>query len=914
MRVGQALDCRVREFTPFTRYFKNAPSQNVILANDGSFVTVQEVFPLARNMRCNLYRIEKNGRYGVADHRGNIVIQAKYQDLWLVHSEFGGVGRDYLWLSVPNPDPEESDGYRAHYQQLIDIHSGMSLNQEALYGLSLDSFFEEMPEDSDGLFAVQPVAADGPQGYMSVMTGEMAIPAAFYRTQPFHAHRAIVAVTHEHAKALCAGDLPDHVKIGCKHAHLFGPKCDPEETPYDEALCNESQDESRYYGYGVIDSSGHFISRFDYDWISDYSEKLAIFRRVAWYDETEESLGYLDLDGHEILSGLIQAEPYDPQSGRMTAQFMDNATDTPYWARWDADGWMLTLDEEHPESEDNKAHEHVREAFVTPFILKDVDESGVYSKWLDLFLLRRIFTDSNGERHVFMLINDAGDIIWPPDWNHPCAQTDGVVVWPQNTCGFLKRVQFWSNLGQVMPWMVWMPWIQLIASTRAPEALVRKSYKLFNRIKRAQKAYIPPLAAYSGSRRIHYVRVGYGSKINTSPNNPGVYGRESAYGILNIDTGELLFRPGKYKTIYPLFDHLFAFEKDGRMGLMDDAKNIILSPKFERIEYDADHHRLGVTLESHYFESYDDDAQQSWGTIRWYNPETGRRIGNEDELWPLEHEDSNTLLSRTTQDIPVMEPDSDYVVRRLSDNSGHVLRDEVIKRSDPPHPTTDLQEQDHRVIRAMKGRTAVVNIHKQDNGLEMSLPDDFEDMSFDADSLEGEWVSKEPVPDHILQCFDPDITSKTWFEFDDGAEPLVGDSIACVRLGFESYYMTCDDQILSRIQVCTPDYGSRYVNGFAWIKPYGETYFIRADRNGPVEGSPQIYADQVLYRDGVFRFTAHFPSDTDGWKYVEILVNASGQIIWPRDWNKPCHNTNGNIVWPEGSCPKPSGTPQMRPN
>jgi len=33
-------------------------------------------------------------------------------------------------------------------------------------------------------------------------------------------------------------------------------------------------------------------------------------------------------------------------------------------------------------------------------------------------------------------------------------------------------------------------------------------------------------------------------------------------------------------------------------------------------------------------------------------------------------------------------------------------------------------------------------------------------------------------------------------------------------------------------------------------------------------------------------------------------INAEGKIIWPPNWNDPCTNTKGIVVWPEGSCKK----------
>ncbi|MBO4350121.1 MAG: WG repeat-containing protein [Proteobacteria bacterium] len=909
MRVGKSINCEVGSFVPLTRYFENASSKSVILANNGALVTVFDSFPNARWMACNLYRIERDSRYGIADMYGNVIVDPKYRDLWVVHSEYGGLKRQFLWVSVPNPGIAQRGGYRDTYQQLIDIRTGETLNHEALYGISLASFLEAMPEGSDGFFAVQPVAADGPQGYMSVLNGNVAIPAVFYQARPFKSHRAIVGVTYEHAQSLCQGKLPEHVRAGCKRAHLVGPQCNSNVVPYDVAACQTDQDERRYYGYGVIDSSGAFVSRFDYDWIGDYSGNVAIFRRVPWYSEELESFGYLDLDGHEILTGLVQAEPYDAATQTMTAQYRDPKSEIYYWSRFDAYGNMRSRGIEHPDSDVHQEYEVIREPFLSPFEVQNT-ESRVQSETLDTYSLRNIVTDDSGERHFFLMVNAWGNVIWPQNWNHPCADSHGILKWPDHACKHQKRLEslrtFLIDSGPARILQVLHPHWYILWSLVLQENILLWGYCIQKGYMQAVADFVPPLEAYAHERSAHYIRVGYGDNANHSLKNPGTYAHGRAYGWYHVQTGKMIFRPGRYKKIVPLFDRLFAFEQNGHIGLMTDQEAVVLEPKFLDVSFEPEKDWLRVVLYQYETPNPDDaEDAQVWDVYRWHDPKTGMRISRNDEMRISQADNSRQVLALNTRSIPTVDKDSIYRVIEVTDSFDEVWDEYLVdangKLYEPFDPTSEWRHHYHVVTKD----TAVVEmIHKNPEEDIMSMTDDMLDFSAEIEPMEGEWVSKEPEPDHILMCLDKKKKSPKWFEFDDGAQFLVGEGIACVRHEFESYYMTCDERILGHVQACTQEFGSRYADGHAWIKPYGEQQFVRVNRSGEPDGMFKLYADHVMYRDGVFRFTTHFPSPTDGWKYVEMVVDRSGKIIWPRDWDDPCHNTFGNVIWPEGSCIK----------
>jgi len=55
-------------------------------------------------------------------------------------------------------------------------------------------------------------------------------------------------------------------------------------------------------------------------------------------------------------------------------------------------------------------------------------------------------------------------------------------------------------------------------------------------------------------------------------------------------------------------------------------------------------------------------------------------------------------------------------------------------------------------------------------------------------------------------------------------------------------------------------------------------------------------------RSGLSAFEA-FGNVRDNWDEPYLgWINANGKILWPPNWNDPCTDTNGIVIWPEGSC------------
>ena len=103
-------------------------------------------------------------------------------------------------------------------------------------------------------------------------------------------------------------------------------------------------------------------------------------------------------------------------------------------------------------------------------------------------------------------------------------------------------------------------------------------------------------------------------------------------------------------------------------------------------------------------------------------------------------------------------------------------------------------------------------------------------------------------------------------------------------------------------EIVIPDLGDGpFLAGHAWV------YDIKARNYGLIDKKAnwvlpyRLTEEPKRQSDGLSRF--EIPQETEEWKYREGWINPDGKIIWPPDWNDPCHE-NDVIVWPEGSCEK----------
>jgi hypothetical protein len=176
----------------------------------------------------------------------------------------------------------------------------------------------------------------------------------------------------------------------------------------------------------------------------------------------------------------------------------------------------------------------------------------------------------------------------------------------------------------------------------------------------------------------------------------------------------------------------------------------------------------------------------------------------------------------------------------------------------------------------------------------------------------------EPQSWYELRCLDSHKYAP--FPFMDYGPQTLAEGLACVTLAetqdngdgnsleitSKNYFISCSGQKIVEVNDCRLD-ATRFVNDHAWIRAKGESTWKRYDKSGNVDGNFEIYAadsedphrmNARYESSGIYRFPTSRPSPKDGWKYLDILVNSEGNIIWPRNWNDPCHDTFGNIVWP----------------
>ena len=77
--------------------------------------------------------------------------------------------------------------------------------------------------------------------------------------------------------------------------------------------------------------------------------------------------------------------------------------------------------------------------FVTPFAVASYNG---YREYTDEEVARlrlgiqRLFLEDHPSGHsAFWLDANAGRILWPLEWNDPCAETNGAILWPEGACG-----------------------------------------------------------------------------------------------------------------------------------------------------------------------------------------------------------------------------------------------------------------------------------------------------------------------------------------------------------------------------------------------------------------------------------------------------------------------------------------------
>ena len=995
LKIGQSLRHSALEFRQFNQKSIHGHPESIFISNDNREITVFKKFPKAEHILHNIFRFQHDGFWGLADDTGKVIVPPVYRDIWIFEVTIDGSTKTLLWIEIPNPNPKQRQGFRASYQSLIDIQTGITLNKEPMYSLGIAALENDAPAN---LIAAQPVSADGPHGYMDLRTGEMRIPPKFLYATPFHDERAVVIVTHEHAKTLCKQELGKITQQSCKQPHAEKPPCVPHQMPYDAQACFIAEN-MEYYGYGVIDTNGSFISRFDYDYIQPFQSQKAVFKRTQKLNN-KASLGYMNTEGQEILYGYTEAAPFS-QPWATYIKYPHETYDTGWnWIDEQGTVYAIQVDENDviPPNSKSPSTPKPRLNFVAPFEIQGAVEVR-HSNELDTYTLKDPIVSHTGEYISSIIVNKFGHIIWPKHWDNPCTYTYDTVIWPDGACNIqksqhkIKKIldhllyiqldsqdtwRFSENLEHILFGhkqylshhmdKLTSDWITWFSSSLSWPSKLRNLFNLFSqtdifrlwnqisqKLSRIQAYQMPALEAYLSSDDSHYVRIGFGPRhVNLQmPDPPGVYASRHAYGILNADTGRVLFRPGRYAMVQHAIGNLFVFARDGYVGLMDAQENVLIAPRFLDISF---------ILQGQNTENWISNGSQ-WVQIIAQNlhaekshPTQNKPFLTKPKFEQSEHksfipsglilrvsvldETRNTEEEERIQDesIPVIRfyydavtglpkpefTDKSFVYRQmrhpiLTDwawdepqmTSDHwfVERIQTLKRS-----VTDPEPVYYEVLVDAKGQPAfpndlsvystVAHLHQNTAVIQLQQSSDL------ANPLE-------------LRCLD--TQKKAEIQFASFMPSSVREGAACVTklmpnqtpatdtantmgntvieenvssIQQQSFILLCQNTSLIEVESCSPSHVTPFIQGIAWIKPKGASTFQRINAQGQIVGSFEIKADKGVFHHGVYRFSTTVPSPENGWKYPEILVSTEGKILWPRDWHKPDAQHFGNIVYP----------------
>lgn len=992
LKIGRMLRHSALEFRQFSHKSVHERPENIFLSNDNHRITVFQKYPQAEHVLHNMFRFQHDGNWGIVDDAGNIIIAPVYRDIWLFEVLVDGIQKTFLWVELPNPDPAQRQGFRATYQFLIDIRTGITLNREPMYSLGISAFDGDVPSN---LIAAQPVAADGPHGYMDLRTGEMRIPAQFLYAMPFYDDRAVVLVTHEHAADLCRQKLKNAVKPGCSHPHISAPPCHPEQYPYDPQACFIAENMD-YYGYGVIDTDGALISRFDYDYIQSYHHQKAVFKRSR-STKPHASIGYMDIQGKEILYGYLEAMPFNSPYAAYVRQ-QDQDLDTGWnWIDTKGTVYAINVDPDNvlrqqpalPKSNVPRLN------FVTPFEIQGALYTE-HSDHLDTYILAEPIVSHSGDYISAIIVNENGHIIWPEHWNDPCSYSYDIVVWPEQACLMNRIRKSWIHFfEQILPiqnidllkhnyhhlfivrdkqdlydsiyytlysWALQFKSMNILDFSLsrliyyiAKIDVYRFLHNIFKRLSRIQTYRIPALESYISSDDGHYVRIGFGPRqTHYHSGNPGFYAARYAHGILNADTGRVLFRPGRFPEIRHAIGSLFIFGKDGLYGLMNTQADIIVPPQFLDIDFIV-------------------EGQQ---TTDW--------IPNGSVLVEQIHANRNADLTPAFVSPFVTMPKFKAVEHRPAVPKHILLRVSVFDKTDNPHSgNSAAQGEQIPVIRfyydALTGEpkpelTDKAFIYTQrknpllthepgDESSSSSVPQNWfieriqtirrslkdpEPVSYDVIvNAKGQPVfpgdlrfystvshlrrntaivqSMQPTdPGNPLELRCLDTQRKAAQSFASFMPSSVSEGSACIRqliqplhtdmenemqhslpvsqvsqIQENRFLTSCHKAKIVDVESCSSHHVTPFIQGTAWIKPKGAMTFKRINTQGQTVGAFEIKADKAVFHHGVYRFSTTVPSPESGWKYAEIIVSSDGRILWPREWHQPDADHLGNIVYPK---------------
>jgi hypothetical protein len=387
--------------------------------------------------------VRDRGKQGVMDFDGNWVIQPNYDTVELL------LGEDFEWSGrLCRTETYASGEGDLNRCQILTLDSG-----ESLSGLELSTCGIPKPL----LFPVGTVASAGLQGYMSGHWS-MTIPEQFRSASLFQEGRARVQVGVELAEQICAsarlGTSDDEVFAACEafdasasigwgfideEGHLISRFDYQSVESFSQGRALVMRDGLR----GYLDPAGKELIPLQFARASSFSDGLALVST----GDGEQSMSFIDRDGQTRLKDLCTAEPFSEGLA-----FVSPSCETEQGMGYvDVEG-RLVIPGLGP------GRFIAGQAWVRDPVAQGYGLINTHGAWMSAFRLRdepgrqldgvSFFTIPAGvipgDPYDKGFVNLQGELIWPPGWSDPC-QMNELIIWPNESSCRLGALPFSPN-------------------------------------------------------------------------------------------------------------------------------------------------------------------------------------------------------------------------------------------------------------------------------------------------------------------------------------------------------------------------------------------------------------------------------------------------------------------------------------
>ena len=409
---------------------------------------------------------ERDSR-GILDFDDNWIVEPHFEEIEIYESpdsiKLGGP----FYLSVAH-----SSDTAQNPSEIRSLETGLRMHKVDLLGCD---------EPKAPLFPVKPANPGDTYGYMNTQW-EMEIPPQFVTASYFYEGLAAVQLTPQgYTDAFCPGEGVSMVEYDKDRPRDEDGRILPGDSYY---VCSDRPHWPELGGSvywqefasGYIDMQGNLVSQFDYTEVRDLSNGRGLVRRG-------DRFGYVDETGREVIPvqytdatrfsnglAIIRGEQrLDPEGGGyLDTMFIDTQGQVVLSDLSNAEpfseglAWVSRVEPKDGAQEgyiNTKGEWVIKELGNGPFVggfawAYDESRKGVglidkmgnwvtpyrfpaytptpYFDGLSVFDIPGNF--SIHRTYDYGWVNAEGKIIWPPNWNDPCYDTEGLVLWPEGSC------------------------------------------------------------------------------------------------------------------------------------------------------------------------------------------------------------------------------------------------------------------------------------------------------------------------------------------------------------------------------------------------------------------------------------------------------------------------------------------------